>query len=716
MRAATLEPLESRALLTASIAAPVLVSPGSAAAPGPIVNTFAPTLTWDAVPGAIGYSVSFNDIETQTGYGFNTQHNSLAIPLGELQSGNHVHWQVAAQGGSQGTGFFTGPNSSPFYFQVSPSLGLAPPSVFGPGGQSSPGYSLSTYTPKFFWTAVAGATNYHFYLHNLTLNTTTSFTIASPATSFTFTGGTLKPSTQYSFWMTSSNATETSINGPTEYFFSPAQSLLPPTGQMPGYGFGPGPSESVTPGPLSWNAVYNATGYEITFSDLTSPATHMFTVAAPATSFSIPASDLSAGHNYAWSIQSLAGSTKSASSQTVYFQTTLAAPAIGGMGGPTAPGNPATSATPSIYWSAVTGATSYAVHLHDVTTSANATYTTTLPQFMLPPGALTFGDRYSVTVVASNSVQSSLASNTLYFTTAASAPVAGPPGSATSPGMAVAVGSTLNWAGAAFATGYQVHLHDVTSNVDQLFSVPSTQTYYAPTFNQEKIGDAYRWFVTATFPGSIAPLSSNTLYFTAEPLPFSIQGPGGFLPPGPVISTTTPGFYLVSPEPGADHYQIQINDLTSGKSYSYRYVPNPLSFTLPPGALATNHSFDWTGEAFAGATLLERTPLQYFKTPLLENPLAPTLGGPGSATGPGPLISRSQTLTFSLTDPSALSYLLTVIDLTTHVNSFYGVGRTPGTFALSGAMLKAGDAYAVYAVAVVNGQISDQSNVLYFHA
>src|SRR5947199_72350 len=46
-------------------AAPVALSPGSAAAPGPVVSNSTPTFTWQAVAGAGGYQIHIFDTTIQ---------------------------------------------------------------------------------------------------------------------------------------------------------------------------------------------------------------------------------------------------------------------------------------------------------------------------------------------------------------------------------------------------------------------------------------------------------------------------------------------------------------------------------------------------------------------------------------------------------------------------------------------------------------------------
>ena len=104
--------------------APILVSPGTDTAPGPIIDTLLPSLTWNAVSGADSYELTIFrypygssnvifDIGQLTG-------TSYTVPAGVFFGGEEYSWQLKASNAA-GSG-----NSSPMFYFQSPGSYAAP--------------------------------------------------------------------------------------------------------------------------------------------------------------------------------------------------------------------------------------------------------------------------------------------------------------------------------------------------------------------------------------------------------------------------------------------------------------------------------------------------------------------------------------------------------------------------------------------------------------
>ena len=106
-----LEAMEGRLLLSSTVldpiatqiesfrtqpTAPVAVSPGAAASPGPVVSSTTPTFTWQAVAGAGGYEVHIFDTTLQkfSSYTVDASTTSFTPSAGALAPGDSFSWNV----------------------------------------------------------------------------------------------------------------------------------------------------------------------------------------------------------------------------------------------------------------------------------------------------------------------------------------------------------------------------------------------------------------------------------------------------------------------------------------------------------------------------------------------------------------------------------------------------------------------------------------------
>ena len=165
--------------------APVVVGPGSTAAPGPVLTTRVPTFTWKATTGVTftGYQLNLFDqtLNKFVSYQVGKSVTSFTVPTA-LAAGDKFVWNLRLLNGSQ-----SGPPSTYLYFQTPPAATLPAPVVIGPGSTSSASPTLTSTTPTFSWKAVTGVAfdTYQINLYDETLKRFVSFQVSNKDTSFT---------------------------------------------------------------------------------------------------------------------------------------------------------------------------------------------------------------------------------------------------------------------------------------------------------------------------------------------------------------------------------------------------------------------------------------------------------------------------------------------------------------------------------------------------
>ncbi|MFN2326574.1 MAG: hypothetical protein ABR551_11905, partial [Gemmatimonadales bacterium] len=113
-----------------SLVPPTPLSPGTAAAPGPVLGTLIPTLSWSAVAGATGYGLYIRDLVTNTlvypnASGTTTtplSGTSFTLPSGILQAQRGYRWGATTLNGS-----VESTQSSALYFQTGSQSGQVIP-------------------------------------------------------------------------------------------------------------------------------------------------------------------------------------------------------------------------------------------------------------------------------------------------------------------------------------------------------------------------------------------------------------------------------------------------------------------------------------------------------------------------------------------------------------------------------------------------------------
>ncbi len=168
-----------------TIAAPVLVSPGSSAGPGPTVIGTAPTFKWNQVSNATSYLLYVQDVTAGTGaVTYTISSGSTTSDAVGLTAGHAYAWNVCAYAGSAESLL-----SKTYYFTIP-----APPSP-NPIAWAKPPYPASTTSIGMTAETATDASGVQYYFRCLTPGGHSSAWQASP----TYQDTGLSPGTTYTY-------------------------------------------------------------------------------------------------------------------------------------------------------------------------------------------------------------------------------------------------------------------------------------------------------------------------------------------------------------------------------------------------------------------------------------------------------------------------------------------------------------------------------------
>ncbi len=459
------------------------------------------TLSWNAVPNVVNYSVDYKATSSTTWTTLGS-FSTTATALTGLLAGTSYSWRVKGDCSSYST-------TTTFV-----TTGTAP--CAAPTGLASS--NLAATTASLAWAAVSGATNYTIQYKTSGATTwTTAATVTT--TNYALTG--LTASTAYN-WQVMANCSAYST---TANFSTIAAPCAAPTGLASS-------NLAATTATVAWSAVSGATNYVVQYKK---SSTTTWTTAATVTTTNYNLTGLTASTAYNWQVKA----SCSDYSATANFST-IAAPCAAPTG--LASSNlAATSAT--VAWAAVSGATNYTIQYK---TSAATTWTTaatvTTTNYALT--GLTGSTAYNWQVMANCSVYSTTAN----FSTIA-APCAAPTGLASS--NLAATTATVAWSAVSGATNYVVQ-YKKSSTTTWTTAATVTTTSYALT--GLVASTAYNWQVKANCSAAYAAGLSFTT--TATPC----AAPTGLASSSIAATTATLAWSAVS---GATNYVVQYKTTAS---------------------------------------------------------------------------------------------------------------------------------------------------------
>ena len=554
----------------ATLPSPVIIAPGNATTPGPVLTTTTPTFTWNALTGITGYQLNLYDTTNSTSHGTTITDptvTSYTVPTSApLAAGDKFVWNLRVLNGTA-----SGPPSTYFYFQTQPGTTPAAPIVIAPGNATSPGNVIDSLSPIFSWNAVTGATSYHLGFHDITAAQSFYYTINAPDTTYTvttplgaghsfawtvsaYTGSTAGPQSTYTYFQTAA--------GPT---------IPAPVAIGPGNGTTPGPVlENLTP-TFTWNALTGITGYQLSIYDTTNTANFTYTLDPTATSYTMAANTLHAGDKFTWFLRALSGTTTGPRSAYFFFQTpalTLPAPVIIAPGSSANPGPILTTLTPTFTWNALTGITGYQLNLYDQTLAKFTSFQIdpTATSFTPAAGVLQPGDSYVWNLRTLSGTQSGQPSAYYFFQTLSSLPTPTP--DPATPPSAVLIATDPSAVGAPtyqfqikFTDDVAISVSSLTSTSLVLVTGPNGYSQYAHLVSVDQTSNGPER--TATFqiyaPGGSWDLADEGRYTVSLAANIAADTAGNKMP-----ATALGNFYYsANPLFSERYYQTQYPDIAA---------------------------------------------------------------------------------------------------------------------------------------------------------
>ena len=339
---------------------------------------------------------------------------------------------------------------------------------------------------------------------------------------------------------------------------------------------------------VSWTTASGASGYQVRIDDVTTNTTNLFNNASAGGNTWSPSADLVPGRSYRVWVRAVSGGSTGAWSDPQNF--TLTVPnKIGPMG-------TESEIRPTFSWTAVAGATSYAIRLNDVSAIQANIFpgTTVTGTSWQPPVDLVSGRMYSWQVRAVNNNGLGAWSTLGTFTVNRPATT----------GPATGVGDlrpTFTWTGVNGATGYEIVVNDRSMNVANRFKVQVTGTEWEPPADLVS-GRMYTWQVRALNAQGLGRWSTLAAVTIARPTPTGPVGDWGIH--RPTFTWTGIGW--------APSYQIRVDDLTTGRTNLYLTTVSGLDWT-PPTDLITGHTYRWYVRALNSSGLGVWSPATVFR-------------------------------------------------------------------------------------------------------
>ncbi len=360
-----------------------------------------------------------------------------------------------------------------------------------------------------------------------------------------------------------------------------------------------GPTGVLSSAPsFQWSSVPGATAYDLVVYDQATSGKVLDVIVTGATTYTPGPGLLGSGHSYSWKVAArtaLAGF--GAASASLGFAMPTA-----GVPNPSAPANNSTigPTTPTLQWTAVSGATAYAVTIVDAANPATpivnqivvtgTSYTLTSP--------LPYGHTFLWSVQVQLGANSYGVSSAFSAFTIAPLAAPGPSGPASGATLTTAT-PTIQWSSVAGAVAYVLTLTDLTAGSAPVTIPNIAGTAYTPGTSLVD-GHTYQWSVaTVDAWGDAGTSSANQTFKIALPPP-PVTAPNPAAPSG-TVATTLPALRW-SAVAGASSYGISIVDHTAGAGSSVvplaKVAGTSYVVTAP---LLVGHTYTWQVLAYDAA-------------------------------------------------------------------------------------------------------------------
>jgi predicted phage tail protein len=306
---------------------------------------------------------------------------------------------------------------------------------------------------------------------------------------------------------------------------------------------------------------------------------------------------LTPGQSYRWWIGAVNASGTVWTGPQFFNITALTAPV------PTAPTGTSTTDTPTFSWGAVTGANHYDLWVDDLTSgqsqfvrlrNVSGTSVTLTAAEALTPG---HNFRFYVGAVSTNGMATSWSGAQFFNITALTAPVPTAP-----TGTSTTDTPTFSWGAVSGANHYDLWVDDLTTGQSQFVRLSNVSgTSVTLTAAQALTpGHSFRFYVGAVSTNGLTTSWSGAQFFSIAALTAPVpSGPSG------AITTQMPTFAWGAVA-GANHYELWVDDLTTGQSQAILLTNvSGTSVTLTAAqALTVGHSYRWWAGAVSTNGLL----------------------------------------------------------------------------------------------------------------
>lgn len=379
------------------------------------------------------------------------------------------------------------------------------------------------------------------------------------------------------------------VNGQIDIGAFEFQAALSLTGPIGGVTL----TASTTP-TFSWSTFPGADHYDLWVNDITTGQSGIIRNTNVAGTSFTPSTALPDGHEFLWTVRPV--SSLGTNGQWAGHESFTLAVAVTRPGSTTIVGpiGSSTDMTPTFEWTAATNADHYDLWVNDQTTGQsgiirdmNVSGTT-----FTPSSDLTLDHTYIWTVRAvdgSGAVGDWAPHKTFSIVVP---PPATPSVAAFSSGTTTSTRPYFDWSDVPDAVYYDLWVNDVTTGQSGVIRQQTlTASGYTPPSNMPlTVGHTYIWTVRAIATGGVAgDWAPHSMFDVILPKPYTLR-------PVDDIVETTPTFTWAAID-GADHYDIWVNDQTSGTMQVIRDQDVPTNSFVPSTPLVDGHKYIWTVRA-----------------------------------------------------------------------------------------------------------------------
>jgi hypothetical protein len=608
-----------------------------------------PTLTWGASSGATSYEYCYDNTNDNSCSAWTNNGLSTSKSLSGLSGNTTYYWHVRAVN-SGGTTYADGTGTAFWSFTTMP----VPPAAFG---KSSPvnGATGQSDSPTLMWNASAGATSYEYCYDTTNDNLCLPWTSNSLSTSRSLIG--LSPNTTYYWQVRAVNADGTTYaDGASMAFWSFTTLPNPPTAFGKTSPTDGDITQSTSP-ILMWSASTGATNYEYCYDTTNDNACSSWTSNGTATSRAL--SGLSANTTYYWHVRAVnSGGTTYADVTSIAFWSFTTMPNPPAAFGKTIPIDGAInqSTSPTLMWSASTGAANYEYCYDTTNDNACSSWTSNGTATSRALSGLSANTTYYWHVRAVNAGGTTYADSTSFafwsFTTMPVPPAAFGKSSPLDGDITQSTSPVLMWGASSGATSYE-YCYD-TTNDNLCFAWTSNGTATSRALSGLSANTTYYWHVRAiNAAGTTYADGTSITFWSFTTLPNPPTAFGKFNPSNGATNQTTSPTLTWSASTGAASYDY-CYDTTNDNACS-SWTSNGTATSKVLNGLANDTTYYWHVRAIntGGITYADSSSFAFWSFTTTTNP--PAAFGKSSPINGATNQSASTTLTWG-TSAGAASY------------------------------------------------------------